>query len=98
MVIQGESMKKKIESRLVKLAELFDVSVEELMKVKRNEEKLVHQIVEEIVPLILKGVALAMGVSVIVLSMMNTIEIKEAIKMLGISITCIALAQFMNIN
>ena len=54
---------------LPKLAEIFHVSVDELMQVKTDakgngEEK--HK-TAEIVDLVLKGVALAMGVAVVVL-------------------------------
>lgn len=49
---------------------------------------------EKIVPLVLKGVALAMGIAVIVLSSMNKIQLHSAVSMLGIGLACLAAAQF----
>ena len=50
--------------------------------------------VSEIVTLALKGIALAMGIAVVVLSVLNKLEINPAICMLGIGLACAALAQF----
>ena len=78
-----------------KLAEIFHVSVDELMQVKtdtkgKGEEK---QKTAEIVDLALKGVALAMGVAVVVLSILNEMESGSAVRMLGIGLACLAVAQ-----
>ena len=43
--------------------------------------------------LALKGVALAMGVAVAVLSVLREIETGPALSMLGIGLACLALAQ-----
>ena len=80
---------------LPKLAEIFHVSVDELMQVKtaakeNGEEK--HK-TAEIVDLVLKGVALAMGVAVVVLSILNEMESDSAVRMLGIGLACLAVAQ-----
>ena len=80
---------------LPKLAEIFHVSVDELMQVKTDakengEEK--HK-TAEIVDLVLKGVALAMGVAVVVLSILNEMESDSAVRMLGIGLACLAVAQ-----
>ena len=80
---------------LPKLAEIFHVSVDELMQVKTDakgngEEK---QKTAEIVDLALKGVALAMGVAVVVLSILNEMESDSAVRMLGIGLACLAVAQ-----
>ena len=80
---------------LPKLAEIFHVSVDELMQVKtdtkgKGEEK---QKTAEIVDLALKGVALAMGVAVVVLSILNEMESGSAVRMLGIGLACLAVAQ-----
>lgn len=50
--------------------------------------------VSEIVNIALKGIALAMGVAVIVLSFIKEIETNEAISMLGLGLTCLAISQF----
>ena len=73
---------------LPKLAEIFHVSVDELMG--KGEEK---QKTAEIVDLALKGVALAMGVAVVVLSILNEMESDSAVRMLGIGLACLAVAQ-----
>lgn len=50
--------------------------------------------VSGIVNIALKGIALAMGIAVVVLSFMNELETQNAISMLGIGLTCLAIAQF----
>lgn len=47
-----------------------------------------------IVNLVLKGVALAMGIAIAVLSIMNKIDINSAIGMLGIGLACLSVTQF----
>lgn len=42
----------------------------------------------------LKGVAIAMGVAVIVLSTLKTLDVNAGISMLGIGLTALALANF----
>lgn len=48
----------------------------------------------KIVDLILKAVALAMGVSVTVLSILGALDAQSAVGMLGIGLTCLAVIQF----
>lgn len=81
-------------SSIPKLAEIFGVSVDELMQVKADtkEDSSNHK-VEAIVNLALKGVALAMGIAVAVLSFMNQIEVKSAIGMLGIGLASLSVTQ-----
>ena len=50
--------------------------------------------VAEIVNIALKGIALAMGIVVVVLSCIGNIGTNEAVSMLGIGLTCLAIAQF----
>ena len=50
--------------------------------------------VSELITLVLKGIALAMGVAVVVLSFLNEIETTSAIGMLGLGLTCLAVTQF----
>lgn len=81
-------------SSFPRLAEIFDVSVDELMQVKtvakENEE---HAGIAGIVQIALKGVALAMGVAVVALSIMEQIETNAAIGMLGMGLACLAVTQ-----
>lgn len=52
-----------------KLAEIFEVSVDELMQVKtETKENVGKNNVEEIVDIALKGIGVAMGIAVVVLS------------------------------
>ena len=50
--------------------------------------------VAEIVNIALKGISLAMGIVVVVLSSIGNIGTNEAVSMLGIGLTCLAIAQF----
>ena len=82
-------------SSLPKLAEIFGMSVDELMQVKADtKENTNNNKVSEIVNLALKGVALAMGIAVVVLSFIGDIGTNEAVSMLGIGLACLSVAQF----
>ena len=82
-------------SSIPKLAEIFGVSVEELMQVKANTKGPSQGTrASDIASLALKGVALAMGVAVVVLSFLKELETQEAIQMLGLGLACLALSQF----
>ena len=80
-------------SSIPKLAEILGVTVDELMQVKAefNEEPLKKKI-DEIVDVAFKGVALAMGIAVVVLSIMKQIEMESAMTMLGIGLTSLAIS------
>ena len=81
-------------SSLPKLAEIFGMSVDELMQVKADTKENTNNKVSEIVNLALKGVALAMGIAVVVLSFIGDIGTNEAVSMLGIGLACLSVAQF----
>ena len=72
-----------------KLAEILDVSVEELLKAKKKENS--NTKMKDLINLIFKAVALAMGIAVVVLNILNQIDIKSSIIMLGIGIACMAI-------
>lgn len=77
-----------------RLADIFHVSVDELMQGEGNvKDGKADNRISEIVQLIWKGVALAMGIAVVVLSLINEMETKAAISMLGIGLACLAIAQ-----
>ncbi len=78
---------------LPRLAEIFQVSVDELMQGKAEENEKPKKCAAPIVSLALKGVALAMGVAVAALSALNEIETNAAIRLLGIGLACLAAAQ-----
>lgn len=83
-------------SSLPKLAEIFGVSVDELMQVKAAGEKMdgaeKRNSIAEILDLVLKGVALAMGVAVVVLSFTG-LDATQAARMLGLGLACLAAGQ-----
>lgn len=78
-----------------RLAEIFNVTVDEIMQVKvGTKEDANGSKVSDILNVALKGVALAMGIAVVVLSLINKIETNEAVSMLGIGLACMAITQF----
>ena len=72
-----------------KLADILDVSVEELLKVKKSKYE--GSKVKEIFNLTLKGITLAMGIAVVVLNVLEKIDIKTSVILLGIGMFCIGL-------
>jgi len=76
---------------LPNLAEILGVTVDELMQIKREAEK-PKQSPKEIAQLIFKVVPLAMGVAVVVLSIMDELPIQSGFIMLGIGIFCAGMA------
>ncbi len=77
-----------------KLAEIFDVTVDELMQGKAAAKGTAAAgRVSAFVRLALKGVALAMGIAVAVLSFLGEIETADAIGMLGIGLAALAITQ-----
>ena len=72
-------------SSIPKLAEIFSVSVDELMQVK---EEAGQSKISEIVNTVAKSVGFAMGVAVVVLSAMGSLDANTGITMLGVGLTC----------
>ena len=78
---------------LPKLAEILGVSIDELMKCRKaTEEK--KESAQGIVMLVMRCVALAMGVAVAVTSIMGKMEVESGLTMLGIGLACIAIQLF----
>ena len=77
------------------LAEILGVSVEELMQVKKEAEAPVSKVAEimEIAP---KAVAMAMGVAVTVLTILNALDAKSGMIMLGIGLACVGISLMSN--
>lgn len=75
-----------------KLADVLDVSVEELLKAKKQDYS--NNKIKDLINLILKAVAIAMGIGVVVLNILEKIETKSSIIMLGIGVFCIGLYLF----
>lgn len=72
---------------LPNLAAELGVSVDELMQF-RKEAPVAKKSPKEISDLVFKAVALAMGIAVVVLSVLNKLEIEKGMVMLGIGLTC----------
>ena len=79
---------------LPRLAEVLDVSVDDLLKVKTAaQERPKQDKFRQLLNLVFKAVALAMGVCVAVLAVMGKVESRDAFVMLGVGLACLALAQ-----
>jgi transcriptional regulator with XRE-family HTH domain len=72
---------------LPNLAQILGVSVEELMQTKK-EAQVTQSKVSEILDLAPKAVAMAMGIAVTVLTVLDALEVKSAMIMLGIGLAC----------
>jgi transcriptional regulator with XRE-family HTH domain len=76
-----------------KLAEIFGVSVDELMQVKtETKENISKNKIDGIVDTILKGIGVAMGIAVTVLSILGELEANVAFVMLGIGLASISIS------
>ena len=71
-----------------KLAEILGVSVEELLQAKAAPVPASNG-VDKIINLILKSVPLAMGVAVIVTSLLGKLDIQSGFTMLGLGLACV---------
>lgn len=82
---------------LPKLAEVLGTSVDELLAVKTAaQEEPAGPRAAALVELVLKAVALAMGVGVAALTVMDEVEPRNALGLLGIGVACLALVQLMH--
>lgn len=75
------------------LAALLHVSVDELMQLKKGESAS-QKSPREIVNLVIKAVALAMGVAVVVLSVLDSLAIESGMVLLGIGMACTGISLF----
>lgn len=75
------------------LAALLHVSVDELMQLKKGESAS-QKSPGEIINLVIKAVALAMGVAVVVLSILNSLDVESGMVLLGIGMTCTGISLF----
>ena len=76
-----------------KLAETFGVTVDELMQVKtETKENKSHNKIDEIIDTALKGIGLAMGIAVTVLSILDELPVDTAFIFLGIGLASISIS------
>lgn len=81
-------------SSIPKLAEIFGVSVDTLMQVKSSTNvKTSGGKTSQLIELIFNCVALAMGVAVTALLVMDQIDTRSAVAILGIGLASLALAK-----
>ncbi|HIY79442.1 MAG TPA: helix-turn-helix domain-containing protein [Candidatus Olsenella excrementavium] len=82
---------------LPKLAEVLGTSVDELLEVRTAaQEEPAGPRMPALVELVLKAVALAMGVGVTALTIMDEVEPRNALGLLGIGVACLAVVQLMH--
>ncbi len=74
-----------------KLAEVFGISVDELMQVKAASLDGGKKDITPMIHMIMKAVALAMGVGVVVLSVLKELDVNSGFGMLGIGLSCLAI-------
>lgn len=80
---------------LPKLAELFGISVDELMQVRSEKQKGQEQLpLNDILALVLKAISVAMGIAVVVLSALKAIDLYSGFMMVGIGLACVGISLF----
>lgn len=70
------------------------MTVDELMQVKVDTKKEENTKITEIINPVCKGIAMAMGIAVVVLSLLEELETENALRMLGLGLACLAISQF----
>lgn len=82
-------------SSLPRLAEIFDVSVDELMQARaKTAPDIGANAPDNILTLIFKAVTLAMGVGVTALSALKKLDSSTGFTLLGIGLTCAGISLF----
>ncbi len=80
-----------------KLAEIFGLSVDELMQVKTDFKKNTGKTrFRRILDTSLKGIGAAMGIAVAVLSFLGELEANTAFSLLGIGLACVSVSLLHN--
>lgn len=81
---------------IAKLAEIFEISVDELMQIKNESQHDTKKDVTSLIHIIMKAIAVAMGIGVVVLSILKQLDVNSGMGMLGIGLACLAIASFTN--
>lgn len=76
---------------LPKLAEIFEMSVDELMQIKTGVKQEEKKDISETIELICKALSLAMGVGVVALSILGELDTQTGFTMLGVGLASISL-------
>ena len=80
---------------LPNLAAILGISIDDLMQIKR-EVPVSSKNPKEVMDILFKAVALAMGIAVIVLSVLDALPVESGITLLGIGMTCIGISLLNN--
>lgn len=72
-----------------RLAEVLDVSVEELLNAKEQRKTSGNS--KDLIGLIFKAISIAMGIAVVVLNVLEKVDVKSSLVMLGIGLTSIGI-------
>lgn len=72
-----------------KLAEVLNISVEDLLSAK--EQKKTSDNSKNLIGLIFKAISIAMGIAVVVLNVLEKVDVKSSLVMLGIGLTSIGI-------
>ena len=75
-----------------KLAEVFEVSVDELLQANASEKENTEK--NEVVDLVLKAVPLALGIGVALLTTFKQIQWQEAASLLAIAVVALSIRNF----
>ena len=78
-----------------KLAEILGTTVDELLNAQPKKE---NNKIDDIINIVLIGIGLAMGICIIVTSILQQIDMNNAITMLGIGMSCLAIYLLKNKN
>lgn len=78
------------------LAKVLEVDSSYLIDLCKREDSInpyaKKEDIKKLITLICEGIGIALGVAVVVLNMINQLQVKEAISMLGIGMFCIGLS------
>ncbi|MGN1054998.1 MAG: XRE family transcriptional regulator [Erysipelotrichaceae bacterium] len=88
------SLRKESGMTQLELAEIFDISVDELMQIRKKSEDDERPDLKTLTDMIFKAIALAMGVGVIVLSILVELDDNSGLCMLGVSLALLVITSF----
>ena len=77
---------------LPRLAEILEVSVDDLMQSKNNLDRKNNSSVKDIIRTVMRVMPIAMGVAVVVTSILDVIDVKDAVMLIGIGLACAGIA------
>lgn len=88
------SLRKESGMTQLELDEIFDISVDELMQIRKKSEEDERPDLKTLTDMIFKAIALAMGVGVIVLSILMELDVNSGLCMLGMGLVLLAITSF----